>query len=95
MLKILRLRLIENVTTLFVLWLKNTENHSLTVSHSHKNLLILFIRHLGPYRQVTIHGERYFIKMVDDLSRFTWVSLKDKSEGRSKLQSFYTHVQIQ
>lgn len=49
-----------------------------------------------PYKKVAIYGERYFLSVVDDFSRFTWLFLlKDKSEARLRLQNFCAHIETQ
>jgi IS30 family transposase len=43
----------------------------------------------GPFSTSTIHGHKYFLTVVDDFSRFTWVILmKGKFETASKIQDF-------
>ena len=47
----------------------------------------------GPYVVPTVAGHKYFLTIVDDCIRSTWVYLmKSKSETRSLLQSFYTMI---
>ncbi|XP_030934597.1 uncharacterized protein LOC115960041 [Quercus lobata] len=50
----------------------------------------------GPYVVPTVAGHKYFLTIVDDCTRSTWVYLmKSKSETRSLLQSFYTMIKNQ
>ena len=50
----------------------------------------------GPFSISTSDSHRYFLTIVDDASRATWVFLlKAKSEFRSFIASFYTMVQTQ
>ena len=43
-----------------------------------------------------MHGCRYFLTIVDDFSRCTWIYLlKAKSETQLLLSQFYTLVEIQ
>jgi hypothetical protein len=43
----------------------------------------------GPYSTATLHGHKYFLTIVDDFSRFTWlVLLKGKREVASHIQHF-------
>lgn len=43
----------------------------------------------GPYHVHTIYGHQYFLTIVDDLSRLTWVYLmKRKDEARKLVQAF-------
>lgn len=44
----------------------------------------------------SIHGHRYFLTIVDDFSRHTWIFLmKAKSETRSLIQNFISYVSTQ
>ena len=44
----------------------------------------------------SVAGHKYFLAIVDDCTRSTWVYLmKSKSETRSPLQSFYTMIKTQ
>ena len=50
----------------------------------------------GPYTTFTLDGFKYFLTMVDDATRATWVYLmKSKSEVRSLITSFYSRVLAQ
>ena len=50
----------------------------------------------GPYATFTLDGFKYFLTMVDDATRATWVYLmKSKSEVRSLITSFYSRVLAQ
>lgn len=50
----------------------------------------------GPCNEISYDGFRYFLTIVDDFSRCTWVHLlKNKSDVHSMLQSFYTMIQTQ
>lgn len=50
----------------------------------------------GPNGIISIIGHRYFLTIVDDFSRFTWiVLLKSKSEARFHLLSFRSLVETQ
>jgi len=40
----------------------------------------------GPFSQSSIRGHKYFLTIVDDFSRFTWiVLLKSKGEVRTHI----------
>lgn len=57
---------------------------------------LLHIDLWGPYRTKSITGCSYFLTIVDDFSRFTWVHLmKYKSEVPIILESFLKHVDTQ
>ena len=44
----------------------------------------------GPYSTPSLNGSRYFLALVDDHSRCTWVYLmKHKSDASSLVQSFF------
>ena len=50
----------------------------------------------GPYAVPTIVGHKYFLTIVDDCTKLTWVYLmKSKSKTRHLLQSFYTMIKTQ
>jgi hypothetical protein len=50
----------------------------------------------GPYSQTSIHGHKYFLTIVDNFSRYTWVVLlKSKGEVKMHVQNFITLVEKQ
>jgi len=50
----------------------------------------------GPYSLSLIHGHKYFLTIVDDYSRYTWVfPLKQKSEVVKILEDFVVFIQTQ
>ena len=50
----------------------------------------------GPFSKVSIHGEKYFLTIVDDYSRYTWVVLlKSKSEVKTHVQNFIALIENQ
>ena len=50
----------------------------------------------GPYKDVSIHDHRWFIVLVDDCTRFTWVFLmKTKLEVSQIIPYFINFVQQQ
>jgi transposase InsO family protein len=50
----------------------------------------------GPIGTQSIHGYSYFLTIVDDYSRFTWLCLlHNKSETRSKLVTFIKFIETQ
>jgi len=50
----------------------------------------------GPYSIPSIHGHKYFLTIVDDYSRHTWIfSLKQKSEVVKVLKNFVVFVPTQ
>ena len=50
----------------------------------------------GPFSVLTSNGDKYFLTIVDDASRATWVFLlKAKSEVRTLIVSFYDMILTQ
>ncbi|XP_050217801.1 uncharacterized protein LOC126668656 [Mercurialis annua] len=50
----------------------------------------------GPARIYSLYGHKYFLTIVDDKSRFTWLFLlKAKSEARTIIQNFCMHIETQ
>jgi len=50
----------------------------------------------GPFSKVSIHGHKYFLTIVDNFSRFTWVVLlKTKAEVQINVQNFIALVETQ
>ena len=50
----------------------------------------------GPFSKASIHGEKYFLTIVDDFSRYTWVVLlKSKSEVKMHVQNFIALIENQ
>ena len=49
----------------------------------------------GPFSSTSIHGHKYFLTVLNDFSRFTWVYLLEaKSEASSKLENFVNFVEV-
>jgi hypothetical protein len=68
------------------------------VSHSLSNKIfdLLHCDIWGPFTTDSLHGVKYFLTIVDDYSRFTWVHLMvNKSQTRNLLVSFITQVETQ
>ena len=50
----------------------------------------------GPFHTPTYHGKRFFLSLVDDHSRFTWVYLMThKSEAPTIIKRFFALVETQ
>ena len=48
------------------------------------------------YRHISITGAYYFLTIVDDYTRFTWIFLmRRKNETQSLLKRFFSHVSTQ
>jgi len=64
------------------------------VSHSLFDILHCDI--WGPYGKPTYDGKRFFLTLVDDCSRFTWIFLlTHKSEAASAIKQFFQKVKTQ
>nr|KYP43047.1 Retrovirus-related Pol polyprotein from transposon TNT 1-94 [Cajanus cajan]KYP69794.1 Retrovirus-related Pol polyprotein from transposon TNT 1-94 [Cajanus cajan] len=50
----------------------------------------------GPYRHPTYNSMKYFLTLVDDHSRYTWIHLlRTKAEATSAIKSFFSLIQTQ
>jgi hypothetical protein len=50
----------------------------------------------GSYRHPSLSGAHYFLTVVDDLTRFTWIFLmKHKNKAQSLLKIVFNYVLIQ
>jgi hypothetical protein len=50
----------------------------------------------GRYRHPSLTGAHYFLTIVDDFSRFTWIFLmRHKNEAQSLLKNFFSFVRTQ
>ena len=55
-----------------------------------KIIEILHMDIWGPCSVISMHGFRYFLTIVDDFSRYTWViSMRTKSKVRMHITSFF------
>ena len=67
-----------------------------SVSHSSACFDLIHVDIWGPYSTPSLNGSRYFLTLVDDYSRCTWVFLmKYKSEASSLIQSLYNLILTQ
>lgn len=67
---------------------------SLSNSHADKIFDLVHVDIWGPYKVCTKGKFRYFLTIVDDKSRYTWVYLLQyKSEALTTLQTFMSYVQ--
>ena len=63
-------------------------------SHALKIFDIIHVDIWGPFPVSSLHGHRYFLIVVDDHSRFTWVYImQNKSETRKHLIRFINYVE--
>jgi transposase InsO family protein len=71
------------------------------VHHPHKNIMttdrpleLLHLDLFGPIAYISIGGSKYYLVIVDDYSRFTWVFfLQEKSQTQETLKRFLRHAQ--
>jgi len=70
--------------------------YSLSTSISSSKFELLHFDNWGPIAKVFIHGQRYFLTIVDDYSRYLWtILLKTKSEVPSHVKNFIQLIQTQ
>ena len=64
--------------------------YDVSSSHAHESFQLVYIDIWGAYR-VPTHGKfRYFLTIVDDYSRTTWIYLlQEKSQALTVLQRFW------
>jgi len=68
--------------------------HSITASAQPFDLIHCDL--WGPFSTKSISGSLYFLTIVDDHTRFTWIHLLDnKSQTRTHIQSFFNLVETQ
>ena len=69
------------------------------VSHNHLSVYPFDLVHCdvwGPFHTLTVEGYKYFLTLVDDSSRYTWVyMMKAKSEVQTLVPKFLTMVKTQ
>ena len=57
---------------------------------------LLYLDIWGPCSKSSMHGHRYFLTIVDDYSRFTWIHLMHtKAETRQIVMNFCTYIETQ
>ena len=70
--------------------------YPISTSHSSKIFDILHADIWGPYAIPSISGHKYFLTLVDDFSRFTWIILMaHKGETRKHLVNFISYIETQ
>jgi len=66
----------------------------LSASKSEKCFDLIHVDVWGLYSLSSIHGHKYFLTIIDDYSRYTWVFLlKQKSEVVKILENFVVFIQ--
>ena len=69
---------------------------SSSTSHALNNFDLIHVDIWGPCSKVTMHGHRYFLTIVNDHSRFTWIYLmQTKAEARKIIIDFVTCIETQ
>ena len=69
---------------------------ALSRSHNANMFELLHMDIWGPCSVISMHSFRYFLTIVDDFSRFTWViSLHTKSEVRNHIVNFIAYIENQ
>lgn len=59
-----------------------------------KPFQLIYLDVWGPYKHTTYDGCSYFLTIVDDYTRATWVYLmKEKNQSISFIQHFYAYVE--
>ena len=78
--------------------LLNKERHLFPYSHI-KSIAAFNLLHVdiwGPNLMLSVHGYRYYLTVVDDFTRHTWISfMQSKSETRNCLTNFINMVETQ
>lgn len=70
--------------------------YSVSSHRASKPFKLLHMDIWGPYSAPSIHNHKYFLRIVDDFSRFTWVTLmKGKHQVQSLIQNFIALVETQ
>lgn len=69
--------------------------YSLSSSHAKSPFELVHVDTWGPYKELTRGRYRYFLTLVDDFSRMTWIYLMEfKSDFLDKLKMFCAHVKV-
>ena len=67
---------------------------SLSISKNYFDLVHIDI--WGPMSVISVYGHRYFLTVIDNKSRYTWVfPMKNKSEARTLIENFCIFVETQ
>jgi len=82
---------------MFVILQSKKDFHFLLVHLNQKKCFdLIHVNIWGPYSIPSIHGHKYFLTIVDDYSRYTWIfPLKQKFEVVKVLENFVVFVQTQ
>lgn len=65
-------------------------------SHADRSFDLIHVDIWGPCSYSSLDGDRYFLTIVDDCTRFTWIYLmKNKAETRVHLVNFVAYIKTQ
>ena len=71
-------------------------SYAVSNSRASRKFELLHFDIWGPFSVHSIHGHKFFLTVVDDFTRFTWVILlKSKSEVQNSIRSFIKFVETQ
>ena len=78
---------------LYVLWLSKVVYLSVLVLFLPQPFEIIHCDIWGRYQHPSLFGVHYFLTIVDDYTRFTWIFLmQHKNEAQSLLKRFFSYV---
>jgi len=67
-----------------------------STSHASNKFELLHIDIWGPCSKTSMHGHRYFLTIIDDFSRYTWIHLMHtKAETRKIIIDFTAYIETQ
>nr|KYP51629.1 Retrovirus-related Pol polyprotein from transposon TNT 1-94 [Cajanus cajan] len=70
--------------------------YSISTSRATKMFDLIHMDIWGPFSKPSIYGHKYFLTILDDFSRYTWiVLLKSKAEVQSHVQNFIALIENQ
>ena len=71
-------------------------SYSTSLSRASKIFELIHLDIWGPFSKISINGHKYFLTILDDYSRYTWVILlKSKAEVQMNIQNFVALVENQ
>lgn len=85
------------LAVIFALYLSSEDYlFNLIIICHHVFFYLIHVDVWGPYHTVTHQGMHYFLTIVDDYSRFTWIYLlHTKSEATQKVKDFFALIKTQ
>lgn len=65
-----------------------------STSHTQTKYVLLHFDIWGPISTQSVHGHKYFLTIIDEHSRFTWIiCLKSKAEVATHVKTFITRIE--